>query len=102
MKVGDLVQIDDPCAQMPCFCAAISIAAHLRAQSSRSHPKSYQGAPEIADIDIAWRQYGSDLYEQGEEDFLNGVEITSYDDVPEEYRDKHRFYLDGYFDAQKK
>ena len=72
------------------------------ATSSRSHPKSYEGPPEIADIDIAWRKYGSDLYEQGQEDFLEGIEIISYDDVPEEYRDTHRFYLDGYFDEKNK
>ena len=72
------------------------------AESYRSHPKSYEGVPEIADIDIAWRRYGSDLYEQGQKDFLDGMRITSYDEVPEEYRDKHRFYLDGYFDAKNK
>ena len=69
---------------------------------TRSHPKSYEGPPEIADIDIAWRRYGSGFFEQGQKDFLEGMRITSYDEIPEEYRDKHNFYLDGYFDAKNK
>lgn len=68
------------------------------ASGSRSHPKSYQRRPADRSAESeqdAWRAGGSDLYEKGKKDSMEGRPAT----VSREEDNSHRHYSMGYGDG---